>query len=98
MVSILEQKFTEMIATFRKELENIPSNVKSQIISSQSMQSPCQIHILSCKEYHLNLIIKTHYPEFGDIIKEISISVDKFDGDSSLSLYRTSIRRTMRLL
>lgn len=79
MASQLEQRFTEMMYAFRKEFENVPKDVQSLIISAESMKNPCQIHILTCKEYQLNLIIKTHYPEFGDIVKEIYIHHDKFD-------------------
>jgi hypothetical protein len=81
MITPLEQKFTEMVSVFRKQLSAYSEDIQSFISSAESMQSPCQIHIISCKEYDLNLIIKTHDPEFGDLVKETVISSDKFDVD-----------------
>ncbi len=81
MVTLLEQKFIEMISTYRRQLSSSSSDVQSFVDSAESMHSPCQIHILSCKEYDLNLIIKTHEPEFGDLVKETSISSGTFDVD-----------------
>lgn len=81
MVTLLEQKFAEMVNVFRKQVQTLPNEMKSHVYSAESFQSPCQIHILSCKEYDLNLIIKTHDPEFGDIVKETAISHDKFDDE-----------------
>lgn len=81
-MTILEQKFTEMVKAFRKKLEGLPPELKSHNVNTaESMQSPCQIHVLSCNEYNLHLIIKTHDPEYGDIVKETIISHDKFDDD-----------------
>lgn len=79
MPTILEQKFTEMISTYRRQLASHSDDIQRFASSAESMQSPCQIHILSCKEYDLNLIIKTHDPEFGDLVKETIIASDKFD-------------------
>lgn len=59
MPTILEQKFTEMISTYRRQLASHSDDIQRFASSAESMQSPCQIHILSCKEYDLNLIIKT---------------------------------------
>jgi hypothetical protein len=79
MVTLLEQKFGDMVSIFRRQLASFSTDVQSFADSAESMQSPCQLHILSCKEYDLNLIIKTHDPEFGDLVKETVISPDKFD-------------------
>lgn len=81
MTTSLEQKFIEMVDMFRRQLSTLQEDLRPYAISAESMQSPCQIHILSCKEYNLNLVIKTHDPEFGDVVKETTISPDKFDDD-----------------
>lgn len=78
--SRLEEKFISMIDTFRLEYEKLSPEEKQYCGPAESLSSPCQIHIITCKEYGLHLIIKTDFSDLPDkLIRVIEVTPENFE-------------------
>jgi hypothetical protein len=78
--SKLEQKFISMVDTFRQEYEKLSPEEKRCCGSAESLNEPCQIYILTCKDYELHLIIKTSFSDLPDrLVKVIEVTPENYE-------------------
>ena len=62
----IEQIFSSMINYFRTEIEKLNEQEKECIQTLSSLNSPCQLHIISSFDHNHHLLIKTHFSELED--------------------------------
>jgi len=62
----IDHKISEMIDIFREEFEKLTPEEKTQKQRIDSLDSPCQILIISTPDKTSHLLIKTHFEEMPD--------------------------------